>query len=126
MGEESGWTLATLKTYFDRRFTDSSELQSERGTAQQHALEKLAIETESKFLKVNEFRGAMGDQQKTFIAAATVDAIMVGVNAKLADLSDRMTALQGRGVGMSNAWSYLIAALGAVAILWGLFVPHAK
>ena len=52
----SGWTLNTLKEYFDQRFEDSEK-----------AIEKANTANEKRLDNVNEFRQTLTDQTATFM-----------------------------------------------------------
>lgn len=103
----SGWTVDTLKEYVEQRFI-----------SQEKAVGIANEASEKRFDAVNEFRGQLGDQVRTFLPRAEYDARHETLENRVSELTDRINRSEGKSSGLSAGWGYLIGAVGlATAIV---------
>jgi hypothetical protein len=88
--------------------------------ASDRAVLKAETATEKRFEGVNEFRGALDNQQRTLIPRAEVNALIGGVNDKLFALTKQMDALQAERTGVRGGWGYAVGAIGFLLTLVSL------
>lgn len=76
---------------------------------------------EARFASLNEFRGALSDQQKSLPTRIEVEAAMAvistkvdGLNERIALQGERLTRIEGKGAGISLAWAVVLGAAGLI------------
>ncbi|KAB1938973.1 hypothetical protein F8271_17590 [Micromonospora sp. ALFpr18c] len=89
------------------------------------AVTKSETATEKRFESVNEFRQALSDQTKTFIARVEFEVVRDSHAGLITDLASRMDKLEGKGVGLNAGWVYLVGGLTVVATVVGLVLAFA-
>lgn len=75
---------------------------------------------EKRFESQNEFRGTLGDQARTLMPRAEVEALMTGVSEKIKRLEDAQIANTGLKTGVAQLISYAIAAAGVLVAIAAL------
>lgn len=121
----SGWSLETLKVYFDALRQADDARYTERFQTKQRADEQQALDLTTRLAGVNEFRQTLSDQAATFVTRDTVQAITNGLESKITavdikseSLDKRLTVSEGRGQGYNAMLGYVVGAAGiGVAIL---------
>ncbi len=86
----------------------------------------------------NEFRGQLKDQAQTFVGRIEVDnrlknnedkayALVATVDTKVTELakqveaiSNRIGAVENKGLGQSSMWGYIVGAIGVLAVIYSL------
>ena len=150
MTENTEWTVATLKEFILRLFSEydariarlevhsSALIHSQRNEINiaiqsverllqvavkntEDAVLKVEVANDKRFASVNEFRGALNDQQARMITRAEVEAKVDAVVKQTQDLTDRVNMMTGKGVGLNAGWVYLIAAIGAASALLSIW-----
>jgi hypothetical protein len=86
-------------------------------TAADKAVTKAEIATEKRFESVNEFRGQLADQTKSFITREEFATVRESLTEKIDLLKDTSSATSGRSAGLDKAWGYLIGATGVLIAL---------
>lgn len=128
-----GWTFDTLKQYIDAKFTEADKRYEQRfmdsGTAVNAALQaaekavtKAEAASEKRFESVNEFRGTLTDQARTFIPRAEADLRMGTLEAQVRALTALNLERRAGGAGMKELWGYIIGIIGIIAILSKFFI----
>lgn len=140
----SDWTVDTLKEHFESRFTaqekalDAALAAQEKGTAAalasaDRAVVKAETAANDRFNGVNEFRGQLADQVATFPSRSEVDAQFKALAdridvtttnhaALLGALAERVGAIEGKALGTSTLFGYLVGAAGFVAAVVGVVI----
>lgn len=118
--------VVRLKEYIDTRLKDNAELYNERAENYQRSFDKTAIDLETRFQSVNEFRRTLSDQTATFITAESARSLVKAESDKIDVLDKRLTIIDGRGVGANAIWGYVIGAVGVIAFLYSALSPHLK
>lgn len=90
--------------------------------ASDKAVSKAEVTTEKRFESVNEFRGQLDDQAKTFISRVEFNALRDGQIERINEIVSRLDRNEGRGAGLNAGWVYLLAALGALGTLISVFI----
>ncbi len=75
------WTIATLKQHFEALRTDDLRAVAELAASNEKALQETRTATEKRFDSVNEFRGQLSDQTKTYVTKAELYAGLIAVTA---------------------------------------------
>lgn len=138
--EQSGWTTDTLNYHVTQQLNDMRVLLDERFLAQQRsiaaallatekAIGKAEIANEKRFESVNEFRGQLNDQTRTFLSRTEVDAMHKTSDAaidrnsdRVNELATRLDKIEGRGSGVSQAYIYAFALIAALGTLVSIYV----
>lgn len=76
--------------------------------------------------QANEWRGAMTDREKTFATKAEVAAYKESTERALAVEKERSDKGEGRGVGLAQGWSILLATVGLAGGLIGIIAFLSK
>lgn len=127
---------ATQTKALDAAFASAEKAVTAALTAAETAVAKAETASDKRFESVNEFRGQLADQSRTFItrdeslsrhdrnAEALVDQakrhenemrqMRERVDRDLAVINSRLDLGQGRSSGVDKAWGYLIGVVGAV------------
>lgn len=127
------WDFQTLKQYIDTKFEEADKRYAQRfqdsGTAVNAALqaaEKAVVKAEGaadkRFESVNEFRGTLQDQARTFIPRSEADLRMGTIEAQVRTLIEGSVDRRGRTLGARDLWGYIVGLLGLLALLSKFFV----
>jgi hypothetical protein len=84
-----------------------------------NAVDKAESATAVRFAGVNEFRQTLSDQAGRLMPRAEVETAVNGLNAKIADLTARIGAMESRGAGIQSGWGYLVGGISLVALVVG-------
>lgn len=124
-GEPGGWTIETLKDYltaliqendrrYEQRFSSAQLAVNAALAAAKEAVTKAEIASEKRFEGVNEFRNALGDQQRTLMPRAESELRFSNLEAKIDTLEAANIKRSGIQTGGREMWAYIIAALMAL------------
>lgn len=116
-----GWTLDTLKEYFDTRLDAQKDAIAIALTAAEKATTKAEAAADKRAEASNEIRQAMIDQQAGFATKETADSL-----SKRLDLMEKMAAAsagKSQGAGsLASAAAQVLTGLGVLAAIGlGLF-----
>jgi len=118
MGEDdrcADWSVRTLKEFVLHLLEEREYRYSQRFDSQNAALSKAERAAEKRFEGMNEFRAAMGDQQRTMMPRAEAEI-------RLKAIEDRMSQSSGIGVG----WTYAIAAMAVIVSIVAVAIALTK
>jgi len=141
----NGWTFETLKDYFESlietrdmqyreryetsqdsvktAFAALSESTRTAMAAADKAVLKAEAASEKRFESVNEFRGLVTDQQRTFMPRAEVEKMIETVEGKIVDIKEALTKVTSKETGSHDAMLYVIATGGFIlSILFDAFL----
>ena len=141
--KETNWTVLTLKTYVDSLFVERDRRYAERFEASQiavtsafdsaqnavvaalesaeKAVAKAESATEKRFEGVNEFRGQLADQQRTFIPRLEADLRFKTLENQVAVLINQAAQRSGAVRGGKDMWGYIIGAIGVLLAIASYF-----
>lgn len=122
----SGWTVDTVKEYFEQRFTDQDRAVQAALQAAKEAVLKAETSSDKRFDSVNEFRRTLSDQTNTFLSRPEYEAQHKALEDRVTDLSDRMNKADGRGAGLSAGWGYLAGAVGLAATVVSIILAFSN
>ena len=149
------WSLETLHEHVLSIIASNDRRYEERFAASQRAVElglagtkseisaalaaadravmKAEVATEKRFEGVNEFRGALDQQQRTLIPRAEVDVLMKGIeqkieqNTKQLDAQQKqLTAIAAERAGIKGGWGYAVGIVGFMLALGSLLMIGLK
>ena len=103
------WTLLTLKAYYDQKFESL-----------QVAVNKADAATEKRFESVNEFRGTLSDQQRTFLPRAEYEAGIKTTTDDILDLKTRLNKIENLKQGGSTTLAYIVSGVSLLIALIAL------
>lgn len=112
---ESGWTIETLKEYFERRFVDLE-------TAVRKAEEELKV----RFAGVNEFRGTLEDQQRTFMLRLEQEVKDKSQDEKIQANTDAIAKIESLKQGGDVVWAYILGGGGFIFGIVSLMFNYQK
>jgi len=119
---EAGWTIETLKEFFEQKFDSLSE-----------AVNKQEISYNERFASVNEFRLQLSDQSRTFMPRLEtentfksheklhenlnekLDGIIKAINDRLDGIVKKMDKIENMKAGGNVVWAYIIATISLIA-----------
>jgi len=134
----AGWSLSTLYTHFtsllkaqDERVAIALAAQKESAIAQKEAVmvahlaakeanNKAETGVDKRFNGVNELRGLVEDQQRTFMPRSECELRINAQDDRLAKLELQLAQRQGQNQGLGLGWSILLGAGGLAGMLYGL------
>lgn len=99
---------------------EANNLRHEQRFEAQEAATKYAQE------KANEFRGQLKDQAERFMPRQEAEKSMVANAEKTDAIAARMDRTEGRSVGISAGWGWLVGAVGLAAALISIFLTLRK
>ena len=136
------WTLNTLLAHLTYIIEANDHRYEERFKSTQEAVSKAERSTEIHFNSVNEFRAALGDQQKFMITRKEVEAHIQSLEDKIKSLHDSQKFSEGSGEahiqsledkikslydsqkfsegscsGKTAFWGYIVGAFGLVSLI---------
>lgn len=141
----SPWTVDSLKEHFEQRIDDLEARLQERKEAQETALGQVRRETEraladaatavlksedaatKRFESVNEFRGQLADQVKTFMTRETYEVGHAALESKVGVVENLITGIvaEKRGSRDLTAAIYAFAGfLAAIVVLGGVVLAN--
>lgn len=89
----SPWTVDSLKEHIDDKIDDLAARLLERAEAQDKAIQKSEAAAEKRFESVNEFRGQLADQVKTFMTRETYEVGHAALESKVDLVKDIVTGI---------------------------------
>jgi hypothetical protein len=104
----SGWTVDTLKEHFEARLNAQRTAMEAAFAASEKAILKAEAAAERRFESVNEFRGQLTDQTRTFLPRETFESIVGQWGDWRAQVDARLNQTQGAGAGTDRVVGYLL------------------
>lgn len=104
-----------LREYIDIR-VNSLELAMQAGLATaKEAVVKAEDATERRFESVNEFRGQLNDQQRSFMPRLEYEQAHNALISRVDELTKRVDDREARSGGMSSVWLVMVAFISVTA-----------
>lgn len=113
--QQTEWTVATLKEHFDRRFLDLEK-----------AVNKAEAELKIRFEGVNEFRGALEDQQRTFMLRLEQETKDKSQDERIKDNAQAIAKIENMKQGGDIVWVYLISSVSFIAAIVSISINFIK
>lgn len=92
----------------------------------QAAVNKADLANEKRFDAVNEFRGQLGDQQRTLMPRAEAEALFKSIGDKIEVISARGDRRDAQGTGQQQVWGYVAAGIGVAVGVAGVVIALVK
>ena len=118
----SGWTVDSLKAYFDAVLAEKDKALSAALTSAKEAVEKSEDNSQRWREQANEWRGAMTDREKTFMSRAEFEAYRDNTDKLLAARKATQDVAQGKEKGLSLGWGVLLGAIGLVSTILNIYL----
>lgn len=133
----SGWTVDTLKAHHDQRFADGEtavraallaqkELATMALNNAERAVAKAEAAAEKRFDAVNEFRAALGDQQRTLMQRAEAELELESLKVMVEKLETRLAQFEARNRGIAGGYNIAIGVVGIIAVVLSIFLVLRK
>lgn len=114
---------------YNQRFDNVIQATQSALAAADRAVNKAETASEKRFEGINEFRGALSDQQKTLVTRTEIDLLSKTLNEKLdifnkeiAGLRESRALLEGKASQNSVFISYVISVVGVILGILGLIL----
>lgn len=88
----------------------------------QQAVAKAEAASDKRFESVNEFRGQMNDQSKTFMPRGEVITSIAAMNDRIAGLSTRLDKAEGQSQGQAATWTVMGVVAGLLIGIVGAYL----
>lgn len=118
----SGWTVDTSREDLLRVIADQEKYFERRLLDQQNAVKIANQASEKRFESVNEFRGQLNDQVRTFLPRAEYDARHETLENRVSELTNRLNRNEGKSTGLNAGWGYLLGGLAGIATIVGIIL----
>lgn len=115
-----------LREYVDIRINALDLLMLNGLATSKEAVEKAERATELRFNSVNEFRGQLDDQQRTFMPRLEYEQAHSALISRVDALAKRIDDREARSEGITDIWPIFFAIIGAVGVLFGIFMSVRK
>lgn len=113
----SSWTVDSLKEHLEQRIDDLAARLLERQEAQDKAILKSEVQMEKRFDSVNEFRGQLADQVKTFMTRETYEVGHAALESKVSLVENMITGIVAEKRGSNNLVNGIYAFVGFAFIV---------
>ena len=126
-----GWTVETVRDHlesvialhdrrYEQRFADQQQAVEAALSAAKEAVIKAETAAEKRFEGVNEFRAALGDQQRLLMPRSEADRAITALSEKLLALEKQFDGLVAERQGLRGGWGYAVGVIGFVLALASL------
>ena len=110
--------LAEMDLRHQQRFDAQTRALDSAFVAAKEAVSKAEVAAEKRFDSVNEFRGQLGDQAKTFMPRIEAEQRISAIVEKMDLLRFSSERIVGKSEGLGSVWSYVFSIISlAVAIV---------
>lgn len=106
----SEWTVDTLREHIMGLLAEKDKQIAIALTSAEKAVTKAEAATEKRFDSVNEFRKTLSDQASSFVTRVEYDT-----------LKERIDRSEGKSLGLSAGWGYLVGIVGIVIAVAAFF-----
>ena len=111
--------IVSLKEYFEKILVEKDKAINIALAAAKEAVQIAEANAEKWRSNANEWRGAMTDREKTFMPRSEFLTYKENMEKALYVEKERSDKVEGKGMGLSDAWKILLGALGGAAIIYG-------
>jgi len=119
--ETAGWTLETLYIHFSALMLDQKEAVIAALASAETAVNKAEYNSEKWRDSANEWRQAMDDREVKFLPRTEYTGAHQALIDRISALESRVTKSEGAGQGLKQGWSFLVAGVGFLLALLGIF-----
>lgn len=88
--------------------------------AQDDAIAKAEAANKDRFESVNEFRGQLSDQTRTFMPRAEVEVLFKSMDAQITSLQNQVMAGVGQKMGTREGWTAAVGVIAFIATVLGI------
>jgi hypothetical protein len=109
--------LSNLEKSIDMRFQSVNMTTNSALASADKATLKAETAVEKRLEGLNELRSMALDQQRTFIPRAETDIINKSITDRLDKIENKITAIDGKEVGLSQGWGWAVGVIGIIATI---------
>jgi hypothetical protein len=95
-------------------------------SAADRAVAKAEASTERRFENSNEWRNTVETLQRTYMPRTESEQHWKTTDEKLVILNERLNAIDQRGRGRGDVWAYIVAAIGVIGAVIGIFLAFTR
>jgi hypothetical protein len=111
---------------YDLRFEGIVTATQAALAAADRAVGKAEAAAEKRFEGVNEFRAALGDQQRMLMPRGETEMLVNGLNDKVIALTTAIGGLSGVRTGVGQGWAWALGAVALIASVVSIILAFAK
>jgi hypothetical protein len=117
----SGWTIETIYVHFTALMQEHEKAVKAALAAADTAVNKAEYNSEKWRDSANEWRQAMDDREVKFMPRTEYTSAHQALIDRIGALENRVTKNEGTGQGLKQGWGYLVAGVGLLLVLLGIF-----
>jgi preprotein translocase subunit SecF len=121
-GDRPHWTIESLREHFEALLAANDLRQQQRFDAQQQALRDALAANEKRLDGMNEIRGQLDSQARTFMPRPEADQRFGAMEQRIGKIEAMQTRVVGRGEGKSASTTALLAVVGLLIAVIGVIV----
>lgn len=110
----SEWTVENLKEYIEKMMVERDKAINIALAAAKEAVAVAEANADKWRMNANEWRGAMNDREKTFLPRSEFETYRDSTQTALGLEKTRADKDEGKGVGLSSTWAYILGGIGAI------------
>lgn len=114
--KDGGWTILTLKEFFQRQIDDRDVRVNLALSAAKEAVVKSEAADEKRFALLNEFRGQQADEARKYAPSELVNQQFSSVTDRIGRAETAVASLQGRALALAGFGALFGGAVGAFLI----------
>ncbi len=118
--------LTQLRNTFEREIDNVKEVAKEALISSKEAADKALSAIDKRLEGVNEFRGQMADQQRTYIPRQEVEIMFKNISERTAKNEELLSRIDASKKGSGETWAYVIGAIGLLIGIITLIVKYGK
>lgn len=118
----SGWTVDTLKSYTEQRFTDQDKAVQAALQAAKEAVNKAEAANEKQFEAANNVKATFSGELARKLDRTEYDSNHKALEDKIDALTDRMNRTDGVTSGGELSMGKIYAAIAAIGTILGIIV----
>lgn len=119
----TSWTVETLKEHVEAVLDEKDKAINIALSAAEKAVAVAEANAEKWRANANEWRGAMTDREKTFVSRDEFYVYRDSVEKALSVEKSRADIGQGKGMGATALWGYIVGAIGLISIIVSIVMP---
>ena len=112
----------SLRDYIEARFCALERAHKVSEETTLRAVQEANVANEKRFDSVNEFRGVLTDNVRSFVTRPEFEAKYDETRRMMETISARLAAIEDRGQGRSQLWVIIMGIMGVFALIASFIV----